>query len=90
MPDSYFISGKQHLPSDKYPSDVSHSFIFNKFFASILPPNTHPLSAAATHHFSSEGKQLRAKIALSAGENFGADTTACLHWASAVRIILWF
>ena len=45
------------------------------------------MSAAATHHFSSKGKQLRAKIALSAGEKFGADTTACLHWASAVELL---
>ena len=30
---------------------------------------------------------LRAKIALSAGEKFGADNAACLHWASAVELL---
>ena len=77
MPDSYFISDKQHSPSNKYPSDGSQNLLFNDFLNSILPSNTHPLSAAATHHFSSKGKQLRAKIALSAGEIFGADNAAC-------------
>ena len=87
MPDSYFISEKQHSPSNKYTSDGSYNFTFNQFFDSILPSNKHPLSAAATHHFSSKGKQLRAKIALSAGEKFGADSVACLHWASAVELL---
>jgi geranylgeranyl pyrophosphate synthase len=87
MPDSYLISEKEHLPSNQYPRNGSPNFIFNQFLNSILPSNTNPLSAAATHHFSSKGKQLRAKIALSAGEKFGADTTACLHWASAVELL---
>ena len=87
MPDSYIISDKQLSPSNKYPSDGSQNLIFNQFLNSILPSNTHPLSAAATHHFSSKGKQLRAKIALSAGEKFGADSSACLHWASAVELL---
>ena len=87
MPDSYFISDKQYVPSKNYTNEETPDYIFNQFLNSILPSKNHPLASASTHHFSSTGKQLRAKLALSAGDNFGADSTACVHWAAAVELL---
>lgn len=87
MPDSYFISQKNYSPARGQPSDSASIHILNEHLYSILPENSHPLAEAATHHFSTKGKQLRAKIALDAGDAFGADISSSLHWASAVELL---
>ena len=87
MPDSYFIGDKQYSPSKTFPNAGTDEHTFNQFLASILPSNNHPLEAASAHHFSATGKQLRAKLALSAGDKFGADSTSCIHWAVAVELL---
>ena len=87
MPDSYFISQKNYSLTRKQASDSASIHILNEHLYSILPENSHPLAEAATHHFSTKGKQLRAKIALDAGDAFGADISSSLHWASAVELL---
>ena len=87
MPDSYFIGDKQYSPSNTFPNAGTPEHNFNQFLTSILPSNNHPLEAASAHHFSAPGKQLRAKLALSAGDKFGADSTSCIHWATAVELL---
>ena len=87
MPESYFISDKEYAPSKNFPNEGNPDYKFNLFLGSILPSNKHPLVDASTHHFSSKGKQLRAKLALSAGDKFGADSIACIHWAAAVELL---
>ena len=87
MPESYFISDNRYAPSKKHPNEGTPDLIFNHFLNSILPSNNHPLEGASTHHFSSTGKQLRARLALSAGDKFGADSNACIHWAAAVELL---
>ena len=87
MPDSFFISQKQLTPARKNRSNETARRIFNKSLYSILPSKGHPLGEAASHHFSTTGKQLRAEIALAAGDAFGADMYASLHWAVAVELL---
>ena len=87
MPDSLLISQKQIAPATKNRSNEAARRIFNKFLYSILPQEGHPLAEAATHHFSATGKQLRAAIALGAGDAFGADISASMHWAIAVELL---
>ena len=87
MPDSFFISQRQYAPARKQSSDAASIRIFNEHLYSILPKSGHPLAEAASHHFSTKGKQLRAKIALDAGDSFGADISSSLHWASAVELL---
>ena len=88
MPESYFISQRQYAPASKQSSDAASIRIFNEHLYSILPEDGHPLAEAASHHFSTKGKQLRAKIALDAGDAFAADILPSLHWASAVELLL--
>jgi geranylgeranyl pyrophosphate synthase len=87
MPESYFISQRQYAPARKQSSDAASIRIFNEHLYSILPEDGHPLAEAASHHFSTKGKQLRAKIALDAGDAFAADLLPSLHWASAVELL---
>ena len=87
MPDSYFIGRKDYSSARKQSSNTPSLRIFNQHLYSILPEDSHPLAEAAAHHFSTKGKQLRAKIALDAGDAFSADIVSSLHWASAVELL---
>lgn len=57
------------------------------FIANRLPPASHPLGAAARHHFMVPGKQIRARMALAASDSFDVPRIAALQWAAAVEVL---
>ena len=52
-----------------------------------LPATDHPLSEAATHHFTQPGKLLRAKMALRASVLLNIELSAAMPWAAAIEIL---
>ena len=52
-----------------------------------LPDAEHPLSEAASHHFTKPGKLLRAKMALRASPLLSIELSAALPWAAAIEIL---
>ncbi len=65
--------------------DISQTI--SDFIISRLPEASHPLGPAAHHHFSIMGKQLRARMALTAADCIGVARPASLCWAAAVEIL---
>jgi len=65
--------------------DISQSI--SEFMHQQLPPASHPLGPAAHHHFKSMGKQIRARMALTAGESMDVPRPAALCWAAAVEML---
>ena len=63
------------------------SEVISDFIARRLPPASHPLGAAARHHFAAPGKQIRARMALAAADSFGVPRIAALPWAAAVEVL---
>ncbi|MBT4848636.1 MAG: hypothetical protein HON95_06800, partial [Alphaproteobacteria bacterium] len=63
------------------------SEVISDFIARRLPPASHPLGAAARHHFAAPGKQIRARMAFAAADSFGVPRIAALPWAAAVEVL---
>lgn len=57
------------------------------YITARLPAKDHPLSEAATHHFATPGKLLRAKMALSASTHRNIEPSAALPWAAAIELL---
>ena len=56
------------------------------FIQDRLPEQNHPLAKAASHHFKEPGKQIRARLALTAGDCMGIARSTSLPWAVAVGV----
>ena len=65
--------------------DVSQTI--SNFIQSRLPEQNHPLAKPAAHHFKETGKQIRARLALSAGDCMGIARSTSLPWAVAVEML---
>ena len=57
------------------------------FIQDRLPEQNHPLAKAASHHFKEPGKQIRARLALTAGDCMGIARSTSLPWAVAVEML---
>lgn len=66
-------------------SDLSATI--TDYLFSCLPPLHAPLAHPARHHFRKTGKQLRARMAIAAGDCFGVERKISLAWATSVELL---
>lgn len=63
------------------------SATITEYILSCLPSAGEPLSEPAHHHFAKAGKQLRARMAIAAGDCFNVPRQSSLAWAAAVELL---
>lgn len=82
---NHIIPSHNGAPASIQLTDLSETI--SAYIDSCLPPINTPLAEPARHHFRKTGKQLRARMAIVAGDCFGVTREISLAWAASVELL---